>query len=59
VIDALQNKYSLKDLLKLFCIAKSSYCYQEHSIKAPDKYEDARIQIRKSFADAYESYGKR
>lgn len=59
VIDALRNRYSLKDLLKLFCIAKSSYCYQEHSIKAPDKYEDARIQIRKSFADAYESYGYR
>lgn len=28
VIDALRKQYPLKDLLILFCISKSSYCYQ-------------------------------
>ena len=36
VIDALRNTYSLKELLPVFQIAKSSYCYQRKALQSPD-----------------------
>lgn len=59
VIDTLRDKYSLKELLSVFHMAKSSYCYQEVTFKAPDKYAEAREIIRKSFTDSNSSYGYR
>lgn len=59
MIDALRSAYQLKELLEVFHMAKSSYCYQEQSMNAPDKYKDAREQIRLSFTESYESYGYR
>lgn len=59
VIDALRDRYPLKDLLVLFCMAKSSYCYQEAAMNAPDKYKDLREKLRELFAEAQERYGYR
>lgn len=59
VIDALRDRYPLKDLLVLFCMAKSSYCYQEASVNAPDKYKDLREKLREIFSEAKERYGYR
>lgn len=59
VINALRNTYSLKELLVTVNMAKSSYCYQEKALTAPEKYEGAREQIRKTFTESYESYGYR
>ena len=59
VIDTLRDKYRLKELLSVFHMAKSSYCYQEITIKAPDKYAEVRKVIHKSFTDSNASYGYR
>ena len=59
VIDALRDRYLLKELLEVFHMAKSSYCYQANAIKAPDKYEDIREQIRTSFTESGGCYGYR
>ena len=59
VIDALRDRYLLKELLEVFHMAKSSYCYQANAIKAPDKYEDIREQIRTSFTGSGGCYGYR
>ena len=59
VIDALREKYLLKELLEVFHMAKSSYCYQKSVMKAPDKYEDIREQIRTSFTESGGCYGYR
>ena len=59
VIDTLRNKYSLKELLSVFHMAKSSYCYQANALKAPDKYEKERKMIQTSFINSKETYGYR
>lgn len=59
VIGALREAYSLKDLLDVFKISKSSYCYQQHSLATPDKYCDVRVKLHKMFSESYESYGYR
>lgn len=59
VIDALRNTSQLKELLDVFHMAKSSYCYQKQAINASDKYEKLREQMRKTFTESYESYGYR
>jgi putative transposase len=59
VIDTLRGKYPLKELLSVFHMAKSSYCYQETMLKAPDKYENEREMIRKSFTESNQTYGYR
>lgn len=59
VIDTLRNKYSLKELLSVFHMAKSSYCYQENAINSPDKYEEHRELVRQSFSASHCSYGYR
>ena len=59
VIDALRNRYTLKELLKAFHMAKSSYCYQMAVLKAPDKYESTREDIRNIFSSSGCTYGYR
>ena len=59
VIDALRDKYSLKELLAVFKMAKSSYCYQEAAMRAPDKYDDLRIKIQEAFENSRKTYGYR
>ena len=44
VIDALRDQYSLKELLLLLQMAKSSYCYQVKAMKK-DKYVNLRTVI--------------
>ena len=59
MINALRNKYQLKHLLTTLNIAKSSYCYQNHTLKALDKYRKLRERIRQEFMEGYKSYGYR
>ncbi|MFW5556327.1 MAG: IS3 family transposase [Roseburia inulinivorans] len=59
VIDALRDRYTLKELLKAFNMAKSSYCYQMAVLKAPDKYESTREDIRNIFSSSGCTYGYR
>ena len=59
VIDALRDKYRLKELLEVFHMSKSSYCYQRAAMRAPDKYESVTIEIRKIFDDSKGRYGYR
>jgi transposase InsO family protein len=59
LIDALRDKYRLKLLLDAMNIAKSSYCYQEQALHAPDKYAELRSQVRKIFDEAHSCYGYR
>ncbi len=59
VIDALRNRYLLKDLLVILNMAKSSYCYQEAVLRKPDKYSQLRIDIQRIFEDASQRYGYR
>ena len=47
VIGALRNKYKLHELLDVFHMAKSSYCYQQSALAAPDKYSEIRKKIRR------------
>ena len=59
VIGVLRNRYSLKELLVIFHLSKSSYCYQKKVLSEPDKYKEAREQLRSTFMESYESYGYR
>ena len=59
IVDALKDKYSLPLLLKKLELSKSSYYYQEHSMKSPDKYAALRNQIREIFYNNKERYGYR
>ena len=58
VIGALRKNYALKDLLVIFGMAKSSYCYQQMALKV-DKYADIRPAVRNTFAESHETYGYR
>lgn len=58
VIDALRGKYSLKDLLAVLDMAKSSYCYQRLAMSR-DKYSEARLEIKEIFRESRKSYGYR
>lgn len=58
-IDALKEKYRLKDLLGLFHMAKSSYFYHKKAIDAPDKYHDLSQIIKTEFENALSRYGYR
>lgn len=49
VIDTLRDKYKLAELLSVFHMAKSSYCYQINAMNAPDKYETERELIDNHF----------
>jgi len=59
VIDTLRDKYLLKELLSVFHMAKSSYCYQEKAINSPDKYEEIRELVRQEFSASNGVYGYR
>lgn len=59
VIGALRNKYTLHELLDIFHMAKSSYCYQQAALAAPDKYSEVRKKIHAVFDDSYSRYGYR
>jgi transposase InsO family protein/transposase-like protein len=59
VIGALRNKYKLHELLDVFHMAKSSYCYQQASLNAPDKYAGLRVKIRTVFDESSSRYGYR
>ncbi|MCI6675788.1 MAG: hypothetical protein MSG78_02595 [Clostridiales bacterium] len=59
VIDTLRNKYSLKELLSVFQMAKGSYFYQAKVRNAPDKYKEIRTLITKFFKELKETYGYR
>jgi len=59
VIDALRDKYKLKELLRMLGIAKSSYCYQEQALHKTDKYSDLRVQVKESFVKERSCYGYR
>lgn len=58
VIGALRKNYALKDLLVIFGMAKSSYCYQQMALTV-DKYADIRPAVRNTFAESHETYGYR
>lgn len=57
VIDALRDKYRLNELLTVFHMAKSSYCYQEVALNAVDKYGEIREKIRIAFYESGSIYG--
>jgi hypothetical protein len=59
VIDALRDKYPLKELLITSSMAKSSYCYQELALNAPDRYKELRDELRSVFTDSREGYSYR
>ena len=59
VIGALRGKYKLYELLEVFHMAKSSYCYQQAVMKAPDKYGEVRKKIKSVFDESSNRYGYR
>jgi len=59
VIGALRGKYKLHELLEVFHMAKSSYCYQQTVLKVPDKYCEVRKKIKAVFDDSSGRYGYR
>lgn len=59
VIDALREKYRLKELLSALNMAKSSYCYQADCLCKPDKYDKLRTEISTIFHTVDKRYGYR
>ncbi|NCB44821.1 MAG: IS3 family transposase [Clostridia bacterium] len=59
VINALREKYPLRDLLVILNIAKSSYCYQATVLANDDKYFDLRANVKDVFNDNSKCYGYR
>ena len=59
IIDAVEDKYSLHQLLKCLCMAKSSYYYQRAVMKQSDKYAEIRIRIKIIFHENRNWYGYR
>ena len=57
IIDAVEDKYSLHQLLKCLCMAKSSYYYQRAVMKQSDKYAEIRIRIKIIFQENRNCYG--
>ena len=58
MIDALRERYRLKELLSLFCISKSSYCYQV-KCRCRNKYSALREKVRHLFYSSNRCYGYR
>ena len=58
VIDVLKERHSLKDLLQILAMAKSSYCYQAAAIRK-DKYDHWKSEIRDVFKENNRCYGYR
>lgn len=59
VIDALRSRHELRDLLIVLNMAKCSYCYQEASMRMPDKYAELRNNICKAYVESSQRYGYR
>ena len=59
VIVAPRDKYPIKDILAVFDMAKSSYCYQQKQLKKEDKYRALRERIIALFLDNKKRYGYR
>ncbi|SHD77691.1 transposase (fragment) [[Clostridium] ultunense Esp] len=59
VIDALKNKYKLKELLRFLNLPKISYFYQKAQLAKGDKYAQLREDITDIFNDNYKAYGYR
>ena len=59
VIAALKNKYSIKEILGVFDMAKSSYFYQKKQLTENDKYESQRARIIALFYENKGRYGYR
>jgi hypothetical protein len=58
VINALRERFPLKDLLQSIQIAKSSYCYQVIAMKK-DRYYAMRETVHNIFEESKERYGYR
>ena len=59
IIDALQQKYSLPELLLKLGLSRSSYYYQKKIQKRIDKYASLKEKIRKIFFENRQCYGYR
>ena len=59
LIDALRNKYDLKELLHALQMACSSYCYHHNLASMPNKYEEIRDRIKELFKENGKAYGYR
>lgn len=59
IVDALKDKYSLPDLLKMLDFPKSSYYYQQAAMRRKDKHKEIRGKIKKLFYENRECYGYR
>lgn len=59
VINALREKYRLKELLSCLHLSKSSYCYQKNALRGPDRYSGLRMEIRRIFTKVNGCYGYR
>ncbi len=58
VINALRERFPLKDLLQSIQIAKSSYCYQVIAMKK-DRYSAMKETVRTIFEESKKRYGYR
>ena len=58
IIDALREKYPLKELLEILNMAKSSYCYQAIAINT-DKYAELKAKVKDIFKESSSRYGYR
>ena len=59
IIDAVEDKYSLHQLLECLCMSNSSYYYQRAVMKQSDKYAEIRIRIKIIFQENRNCYGYR
>ena len=59
VIEALRFKYPMKDILEVFDMAKSSYCYQHNQLQKEDKFRKLRERIIDIFNKNKKRYGYR
>lgn len=59
IIDAVKSKYSLSILLEKLFLSKSSYYYQERSLKKTWKYDKYRTRIIELFTENKKRYGYR
>ena len=59
LIDALYDKYCLKELLNTVELPRSSYFYHKARLKLPDKYVQVRESIKDIFTDNHHCYGYR
>lgn len=59
VIEALRHKYPVKEILLVFEMAKSSFCYQQQQLKKEDKFAELRKVIINIFDENKKRYGYR